>query len=144
MIMYPLNFYLLDIGNKLRHYWKNDTIFTHKKMPHWFQVEDLKLLMSHLEHWGHRLFPKMPFDDLIERLEKLGAKKEMQVCYVQWMYNAYGPTSNMYNECIMHMGQRLTLLLNLLLLLLFLCSAWLQSMQCRLSDQAIIINFTVA
>jgi len=41
------------------------------------QAEDLKLLMSRLEHWAHRLFPKLSFDDFIERLEKLGSKKEI-------------------------------------------------------------------
>jgi len=41
------------------------------------QAEDLKLLMSGLEHWAHRLFPKMSFDDFIERLERLGSKKEL-------------------------------------------------------------------
>ena len=43
------------------------------------QASDLKLLMSKLEHWGHRLFPKMTFDELISRLEKLGQKKDVQV-----------------------------------------------------------------
>ena len=32
-------------------------------------------MMSTLEHWAHRLFPKASFDDFIERLEKLGSKK---------------------------------------------------------------------
>jgi len=45
-----------------------------------FQAEDLKLLMSKLEHWAHRLFPKMSFDDFIERLERLGSKKEIMAC----------------------------------------------------------------
>ena len=35
--------------------------------------------MSRLEHWAHRLFPKLTFDDFVERLEKLGVKKEIQV-----------------------------------------------------------------
>ena len=35
--------------------------------------------MSIMEHWGHRLFPKMPFDELIERVERLGQKKAVQV-----------------------------------------------------------------
>lgn len=33
-----------------------------------------------MEHWAHRLFPKMPFDEVIERVEKLGSKKEVQTC----------------------------------------------------------------
>jgi Replication Fork Protection Component Swi3 len=36
-------------------------------------------MMSKLEHWAHRLFPKLSFDDFVERLEKLGGKKEIQV-----------------------------------------------------------------
>ena len=36
-------------------------------------------MMSKLEHWGHRLFPKMPFDELLERVEKLGAKGDVKV-----------------------------------------------------------------
>jgi len=46
------------------------------------QAEDLKLLMSRLEHWAHRLFPKMSFDDFIERLEKLGSKKEIMASLI--------------------------------------------------------------
>ncbi len=36
-------------------------------------------MMGMLEHWAHRLFPPMPFDEFIERLEKLGSKREVQV-----------------------------------------------------------------
>lgn len=35
--------------------------------------------MRYLEHWAHRLFPMMPFDEVLERIEKLGTKKEVQV-----------------------------------------------------------------
>ena len=45
------------------------------------QKEDLLKMMSTLEHWAHRLFPKASFDDFIERLEKLGSKKGVQVRY---------------------------------------------------------------
>ena len=37
------------------------------------------MFMGKLEHWAHRLFPKMPFDEVLERIEKLGSKKEVQV-----------------------------------------------------------------
>src|SRR5439155_912607 len=30
------------------------------------EAEDLNRIMFELEHWGHLLFPKMSFDDLIE------------------------------------------------------------------------------
>ena len=43
------------------------------------QAEDLGLLMGKLEHWAHRLYPRHPFDDFVERLEKLGSKKPVQV-----------------------------------------------------------------
>lgn len=44
------------------------------------EVEDLDSLLSHLEHWAHRLHPKMTFDDCLEKIERLGHKKEIQVC----------------------------------------------------------------
>lgn len=40
---------------------------------------DLDRVMKRLEHWGHRLFPKLQFDDFLDRLEKLGSKKDLQV-----------------------------------------------------------------
>ena len=43
------------------------------------QLSDFLLMMRTLEHWAHRLFPKMTFDEVIERLERLGAKREVQV-----------------------------------------------------------------
>jgi len=44
------------------------------------EVEDLKNIMRTLEHWGHRLFPKMPFNEVLDRCEKLGMKKPVQTC----------------------------------------------------------------
>lgn len=44
------------------------------------EVEDLDLLMSRMEHWAHRLHPKMTFDDCLEKIARLGHKKEIQVC----------------------------------------------------------------
>ncbi|XP_019638592.1 PREDICTED: TIMELESS-interacting protein-like [Branchiostoma belcheri] len=44
------------------------------------EAEDLKLLMRTMEHWAHRLFPKLTFDDVIEKVEQLGQKKPVQVC----------------------------------------------------------------
>lgn len=43
------------------------------------KAQDLGIVMRYLEHWTHRLFPKMPFDEVLERIEKLGTKKEVQV-----------------------------------------------------------------
>ncbi|NXC51095.1 TIPIN protein, partial [Penelope pileata] len=44
------------------------------------EAEDLKTLIQHMEHWAHRLFPKLQFDDFIDRVESLGSKKEVQTC----------------------------------------------------------------
>lgn len=43
------------------------------------EAEDLNRIMFAMEHWGHLLFPKMAFDDLIEKLEQLGSKKAVSV-----------------------------------------------------------------
>ncbi|NXU63991.1 TIPIN protein, partial [Horornis vulcanius] len=42
------------------------------------EAEDLKTLIQHMEHWAHRLFPKLQFEDFIDRVESLGSKKEVQ------------------------------------------------------------------
>ncbi|XP_010596356.1 TIMELESS-interacting protein [Loxodonta africana] len=44
------------------------------------EAEDLKKLIRHMEHWAHRLFPKLQFEDFIDRVEQLGNKKEVQTC----------------------------------------------------------------
>ncbi|KAM8907547.1 TIMELESS-interacting protein isoform 1-T2 [Lycaon pictus] len=44
------------------------------------EAEDLKTLIRHMEHWAHRLFPKLQFEDFIDRVEYLGSKKEVQTC----------------------------------------------------------------
>ncbi|XP_065590169.1 TIMELESS-interacting protein [Cyrtonyx montezumae] len=44
------------------------------------EAEDLKTLLRHMEHWAHRLFPKLQFDEFIDRVETLGNKKEVQTC----------------------------------------------------------------
>jgi len=38
------------------------------------EYEDLSLLMSKIEHWAHRLYPKYTFGDTLEKLESLGGK----------------------------------------------------------------------
>ncbi|KAM7405649.1 hypothetical protein PAMP_000083 [Pampus punctatissimus] len=43
------------------------------------EAEDLRLLMQKMENWAHRLFPKLQFEDFIDKVEKLGNKKEVQV-----------------------------------------------------------------
>ncbi|NXU51866.1 TIPIN protein, partial [Turnix velox] len=44
------------------------------------EAEDLKTLIRHMEHWAHRLFPKLQFEDFIDKVETLGNKKEVQTC----------------------------------------------------------------
>lgn len=43
------------------------------------ETEDLGLLLNKLQHWSHRLFPKLKFAESLAQIEKLGAKKPMQV-----------------------------------------------------------------
>ncbi|CAJ0934888.1 unnamed protein product [Ranitomeya imitator] len=42
------------------------------------EAEDLKVLIRQMENWAHRLFPKLQFEDFLNRLETLGNKKEVQ------------------------------------------------------------------
>uniref|UniRef100_A0A673B202 TIMELESS-interacting protein n=1 Tax=Sphaeramia orbicularis TaxID=375764 RepID=A0A673B202_9TELE len=44
------------------------------------EAEDLHLLMQKMENWAHRLYPKLQFEDFIDKVEKLGSKKEVQTC----------------------------------------------------------------
>ncbi|XP_074523277.1 TIMELESS-interacting protein [Halichoeres trimaculatus] len=44
------------------------------------EVEDLRLLMQKMENWAHRLFPKLQFEDFIDKVERLGNKKDVQTC----------------------------------------------------------------
>ncbi|XP_056135119.1 TIMELESS-interacting protein [Lampris incognitus] len=44
------------------------------------EAENLRLLMQRLENWAHRLYPKLQFEEFIEKVEKLGSKKDVQTC----------------------------------------------------------------
>ncbi|GAB1605983.1 uncharacterized protein DDB_G0286591-like, partial [Argonauta hians] len=44
------------------------------------EAKDLDKILKILEHWAHRLFPKMKFADCLGRIEKLGAKRSVQSC----------------------------------------------------------------
>ncbi|NXG12926.1 TIPIN protein, partial [Grallaria varia] len=61
----------------LRHMFDNVKF---KGKGHEVRLEDLKTLMQHMEHWAHRLFPKLQFEDFIDSVESLGNKKEVQTC----------------------------------------------------------------
>ncbi|XP_066492749.1 TIMELESS-interacting protein isoform X2 [Tiliqua scincoides] len=41
---------------------------------------DLKTLIKYMEHWAHRLFPKLQFEDFVDRVERLGNKQAVQTC----------------------------------------------------------------
>ncbi|XP_069767414.1 TIMELESS-interacting protein [Narcine bancroftii] len=44
------------------------------------ESEDVKTLLWHMEHWAHRLYPKLQFEEFIAKVETLGGKKEVQTC----------------------------------------------------------------
>uniref|UniRef100_A0A8C1BN13 TIMELESS-interacting protein n=2 Tax=Cyprinus carpio TaxID=7962 RepID=A0A8C1BN13_CYPCA len=44
------------------------------------EAENLKLLLQKMENWAHRLYPKMQFEEFIDKVESLGSKKEVQTC----------------------------------------------------------------
>lgn len=44
------------------------------------EAENLKLLLQKTQNWAHRLYPKMQFEEFIDKLESLGGKKEVQTC----------------------------------------------------------------
>uniref|UniRef100_A0A3P9KF38 TIMELESS-interacting protein n=1 Tax=Oryzias latipes TaxID=8090 RepID=A0A3P9KF38_ORYLA len=44
------------------------------------EAEDLRLLMQKLENWAHRLYPRFQFEDFMDKVERLGGKKEVQTC----------------------------------------------------------------
>uniref|UniRef100_A0A673L1R6 TIMELESS-interacting protein n=2 Tax=Sinocyclocheilus rhinocerous TaxID=307959 RepID=A0A673L1R6_9TELE len=44
------------------------------------EAENLKLLLQKMENWAHRLYPKMQFEEFIDKVESLGGKKEVQTC----------------------------------------------------------------
>ena len=58
-----------------------------------FKVSDLKVLMSKLEHWAHRLHPTATFDEFIAKMEKLGQKKDVQVFKDIKMFSKSGKQS---------------------------------------------------
>ncbi|XP_044300946.1 TIMELESS-interacting protein [Varanus komodoensis] len=44
------------------------------------EAADLKTLMRYMEHWAHRLFPKVQFEEFVGRVERLGNKQAVQAC----------------------------------------------------------------
>ena len=42
------------------------------------EYSDLDEVMKKMEHWAHRLYPKLPFDDVTDRIAVLGKKMVRQ------------------------------------------------------------------
>ncbi|CAH6789664.1 Tipinl1 [Phodopus roborovskii] len=55
-------------------------VTSERGLPALRHAKDLKMLIRHMEHWAHRLFPKLQFEDFIDRVENLGNKKKVQTC----------------------------------------------------------------
>lgn len=45
------------------------------------EKEDLDLMLKKLEHWAYRLYPKFKFEDCLKKIESLGKKRSVMVCY---------------------------------------------------------------
>ncbi|KZC04181.1 PREDICTED: protein TIPIN homolog [Dufourea novaeangliae] len=61
---------------------------------------DLDRIMKRMEHWAHRLFPKMEFDGFLDRLEKLGTKKDLQVFIKKYRQDMINPDDDVINQDI--------------------------------------------
>ncbi|KAK0162313.1 hypothetical protein PV327_008660 [Microctonus hyperodae] len=48
------------------------------------EKNDLDRVMKRLEHWAHRLFPKYQFNDFLEKVEALGAKRDLQTFLIKY------------------------------------------------------------
>lgn len=44
-----------------------------------YEKEDMDVVLKLLEHWAHRLFPKLTFRDTLAEIERVGTKKNVQV-----------------------------------------------------------------
>lgn len=42
------------------------------------EFDDLDVVLKKLEHWGHRLYPRLPFADVSDRLAQLGKKQAVK------------------------------------------------------------------
>merc|ERR1712066_646177 len=42
------------------------------------EYSDLDAVMKKMEHWAHRLYPKLPFDDVSDRISVLGKKQAVK------------------------------------------------------------------
>ena len=42
------------------------------------EFNDLDIVVKRLKHWAHRLYPKLPFDDVTKQIANLGKKMQVQ------------------------------------------------------------------
>ncbi|CAB3408307.1 unnamed protein product [Caenorhabditis bovis] len=56
-----------------------ETFKDFKPNPKGNPYENLKIMMKKYAHWGHLMFPKAKFEDLINRCETLGPKRQVKV-----------------------------------------------------------------
>ena len=42
------------------------------------EFDDLNVVLKKMEHWAHRLYPKLPFDDVMDRVAFLGKKQSIR------------------------------------------------------------------
>nr|XP_033328735.1 protein TIPIN homolog [Megalopta genalis] len=61
---------------------------------------DLDRILKRMEHWSHRLFPKLEFDAFLERLERLGTKRDLQVFITKYRQDMINPDIVASNEDI--------------------------------------------
>ena len=45
------------------------------------QASDLRFLLQQYEYWANNLFPKLTFNDVTDRIEALGKKKDFRVLF---------------------------------------------------------------
>ncbi|CCM04622.1 uncharacterized protein FIBRA_06806 [Fibroporia radiculosa] len=54
------------------------------------EVTDLNRLLQVYQFWGHKMYPKMPFRDTVQRVEKLCHSKRMNVALSVWRDESKG------------------------------------------------------
>uniref|UniRef100_A0A6M2DL61 TIMELESS-interacting protein n=1 Tax=Xenopsylla cheopis TaxID=163159 RepID=A0A6M2DL61_XENCH len=58
------------------------------------EKDDLNKIMTKLELWAHRLFPKYQFDDCLERIERLGKQRVIMSYMNMYRLNMLQPEDN--------------------------------------------------
>lgn len=52
-----------------------------------YEKEYLDKILFKIEHWGHRLFPRMKFEDFVEKVENLGSKRAVKTFVKKLRYD---------------------------------------------------------